>query len=92
MINLILWIIFGIVAGAIAKAIVPGHQGGGIVATSILGIIGSLLGGTLYSFISGRGLQLTTTGNNPFDLASLVVAVIGAIIAIFLYGLLTNRR
>lgn len=92
MINLILWIVFGIVAGAIAKAIVPGTQGGGIVATSILGIVGSLLGGTLYSVLSGRGLQLNTTGNSVFDIGSLVVAVIGAILAIYLYGLFTNRR
>jgi uncharacterized membrane protein YeaQ/YmgE (transglycosylase-associated protein family) len=86
--NLIAWIVLGLVAGAIAKAIYPGVQGGGIVATLILGVIGAFIGGTLFSFLSTGSLQLASTS---FSLAGLLVAVIGAIVAIFLWGLF-NRN
>lgn len=51
MINIIAWIVLGFIAGAIAKAIYPGTQGGGIFATTILGIIGAFVGGTLLTLI-----------------------------------------
>ncbi|MGD1872936.1 MAG: GlsB/YeaQ/YmgE family stress response membrane protein [Mastigocoleus sp.] len=86
--NIIAWVVLGVVAGAIAKAIYPGHQGGGFIATTILGIIGAFLGGTLMAFLKGGGLQLTATG---LSIPGLIVAVIGAMIAIFLWGLF-NRR
>jgi uncharacterized membrane protein YeaQ/YmgE (transglycosylase-associated protein family) len=86
--NLIAWIVLGLVAGAIAKAIYPGVQGGGIVATLILGVIGAFIGGTIYSFLSTGSLQLASTS---FSLAGLLVAVVGSIVAIFLWGLF-NRN
>lgn len=49
--NIIAWIILGLIAGAIAKAIYPGRQGGGILGTMILGIIGALIGGTIVTLI-----------------------------------------
>ncbi len=86
--NIIAWIILGLIAGAIAKAIYPGSQGGGILGTMALGIIGAFVGGSLFSLLN--------TGTINFAAASLsipgvFVAVIGAIIAIFLWGLLTRR-
>ncbi|MGA7938057.1 MAG: GlsB/YeaQ/YmgE family stress response membrane protein [Kovacikia sp.] len=87
--NLIAWIILGLIAGAIAKAIYPGTQGGGILATMILGIVGAFIGGALFSFLSGGGLVLTTSA--PFSIGGIVVAILGAIIAIFLWGLITRR-
>ena len=47
--NIIAWVILGLLAGAIAKAIYPGYQGGGILATMVLGIIGAFVGGTLFT-------------------------------------------
>jgi uncharacterized membrane protein YeaQ/YmgE (transglycosylase-associated protein family) len=52
------WIIFGFLAGLIARAIMPGKQGLGIIATTLLGIGGSFMGGFLGSLISGAGWQL----------------------------------
>ncbi|MFN7216426.1 GlsB/YeaQ/YmgE family stress response membrane protein [Microcystis sp.] len=52
MINVISWIILGFIAGAIAKAIYPGRQGGGIFATTLLGIIGAFVGGNPVKFAS----------------------------------------
>ncbi|MGH1393673.1 MAG: GlsB/YeaQ/YmgE family stress response membrane protein [Trichormus sp.] len=87
--NIIAWVILGLLAGAIAKAIYPGHQGGGILATMILGIIGAFIGGSLYSLFSTGTLQLTATG---LSLPGLLIAIIGAMIAIYIWGLLSRSR
>jgi uncharacterized membrane protein YeaQ/YmgE (transglycosylase-associated protein family) len=87
--NIIAWIVLGLIAGAIGKAIYPGRQGGGIIATMILGMFGAFIGGTLVTLLQTGTLQLTTATLSPIGL---IVAVIGAIIAIFLWGLMTNRR
>lgn len=86
--NILAWIVLGLIAGAIAKAIYPGHQGGGILGTMLLGIIGAFVGGTLYTLLTTGQLLLTGVG---FSLPGLFVAVIGAIVAIFLWSLLTRR-
>ncbi|WP_414527063.1 GlsB/YeaQ/YmgE family stress response membrane protein [Nodularia chucula] len=85
--NLIAWIILGLIAGAIAKAVYPGRQGGGIITTMILGIVGALIGGTIVTLLETGTLQLTTTA---LSIPGLIIAVIGAIIAIFLWGLITG--
>ncbi|MEG3439044.1 GlsB/YeaQ/YmgE family stress response membrane protein [Pannus brasiliensis CCIBt3594] len=86
--NIIAWIILGLLAGAIAKAIYPGSQGGGILATILLGIVGAFIGGTLYSLFATGTLQLTATS---LSIPGLFIAVIGAIIAIFLWGLIARN-
>jgi uncharacterized membrane protein YeaQ/YmgE (transglycosylase-associated protein family) len=85
--NIIAWIVLGLIAGAIAKAIYPGHQGGGILATMILGIVGAFIGGSLVSLLQTGTLALTSS---TLSIPGIVIAVIGAIVAIFLWGLL-NR-
>ncbi len=85
--NIIAWIILGALAGAIAKAIVPGHQGGGWISTIVLGIIGAFVGGSLHVFIQSGTLQLAAPG---LSLPGVFIAVLGAIVAIFIYGFL-NR-
>lgn len=86
--NIIAWVILGLIAGAIAKAIYPGSQGGGILATIILGIIGAFVGGTLYTFFSTGSLQLVATG---LSIPGLFIAVLGALVAIFLWGLISRN-
>lgn len=83
--NVIAWIILGLLAGVIAKAIYPGRQGGGFLATMFLGIIGAFIGGTLLTFLRTGTLQLTGTA---LSIPGIFVAVLGAIIAIWLWGLL----
>lgn len=85
--NIIAWIVLGLLAGAIAKAIYPGHQGGGFLVTIILGIVGAFLGGTIYSVIATGSLQLAATS---LSIPGLFIAILGAMLAIFLWGLL-NR-
>jgi uncharacterized membrane protein YeaQ/YmgE (transglycosylase-associated protein family) len=86
--NILAWIVLGLIAGAIAKAIYPGHQGGGILGTMILGIIGAFIGGTLYTLLTTGSLAFTATG---LSIGGVVVAVLGAIIALFIYYALSRR-
>lgn len=73
------WIILGIIAGALAKWVMPGEQGGGILMTMVLGIVGALVGGWIGALI-GFG---SVTGIN---IGSIVTAVVGALIVLFVYG------
>ncbi len=86
--NIIAWVILGLIAGAIAKAIYPGEQGGGILGTIVLGIIGSFVGGSLFSLLNTGTLAL---GSASLSIPGIFVAVLGAIVAIFLWGLFTRR-
>ncbi len=87
--NIIAWIILGLLAGAIAKAIVPGRQGGNWLATMFLGIVGAFIGGTLHTFIQNGNFQITAPGLSFFGI---VLAVLGSIIAIFIYEALNRRN
>lgn len=86
--NIIAWIVLGLLAGAIAKAVYPGYQGGNILSTMLLGIVGAFLGGTLMTLIQTGTLQLTAT---TFSIPGVVVAVIGALVAIWIWHMV-NRR
>jgi uncharacterized membrane protein YeaQ/YmgE (transglycosylase-associated protein family) len=85
--GLIAWVVLGLLAGAIAKAIYPGYQGGNILTTILLGIIGAFVGGSLYTLLTTGSLELAAVG---FSLGGLFVAVVGAILAIYLWGLIAR--
>ena len=80
--NIIAWVILGLLAGALAKAIYPGRQGGGILATIVLGIVRAFIGGTLITLLPTGTLQLTAA---TLSIPGIFVAVLGAIIAIWLW-------
>lgn len=80
------WILLGLIAGALAKFIMPGRQGGGIILTIVLGIVGALIGGFIGTHLLGFG------DISGFDLRSLAIAVGGALLVLFLYGLMTRDR
>jgi len=77
----LVWIILGLVVGVIAKLIMPGKDPGGFIITIILGIAGALVGG----FIASRLGFGSVTG---FDIRSLVIAVIGAVLLLLVYRVL----
>jgi uncharacterized membrane protein YeaQ/YmgE (transglycosylase-associated protein family) len=79
------WIILGLIAGAIAKAILPGRQGGGWLVTLLLGVVGALLGGWIGSAIFGIGLE------NFWSLQNWLIAIIGSIVVLLIYGLVTRN-
>jgi uncharacterized membrane protein YeaQ/YmgE (transglycosylase-associated protein family) len=85
--GIIAWIILGLIAGAIAKALYPGNQGGGIIGTMLLGIIGAFIGGSLHTLLTTGALQLASV---TFSIGGILLAVVGAIIAVFVWGLATR--
>ncbi|MGB7293492.1 MAG: GlsB/YeaQ/YmgE family stress response membrane protein [Thermodesulfobacteriota bacterium] len=82
--GIISWIILGLVVGALAKWIMPGEDPGGIIITIAIGIVGALLGGFLSSLL-GLG---TVTGLN---LWSIIVALVGALILLWLYRMVKGK-
>ena len=83
--GIIAFLILGLIAGAIAKLILPGRQGGGWIATLVLGVIGALLGGFIGNAIFGVGLE------NFWSLQTWLVAIVGAIIVLVIYGFVTRK-
>ena len=77
------WILIGLIAGAVAKAIMPGRDPGGCLVTILLGIAGAVLAGLL-----GRALGWYEVGEG----AGFIAAIIGAIIILFVYRLMAGRR
>lgn len=84
--NVIWWLIVGLVAGFVARALVPGRDAMGALSTIVLGLVGSLVGGFLGSVLLDRA-----TGTD-FQPAGLVGSIIGAIIALLVYRAATGRR
>jgi uncharacterized membrane protein YeaQ/YmgE (transglycosylase-associated protein family) len=80
------FLILGLAAGAIAKLILPGKQGGGWLITLLLGVVGALLGGFLGSVLFGVGLQ------EFFSIQTWLLAIGGSIIVLLIYGLIVNRK
>lgn len=76
--GIISWIVFGLLAGIIAKWLMPGNDGGGFIITTVLGIIGAVVGGYVSTFF-GFGKV------DGFNIGSFCVAVVGAIIVLFIY-------
>jgi uncharacterized membrane protein YeaQ/YmgE (transglycosylase-associated protein family) len=84
-VGILLWAVFGLIAGAIAKFLMPGKVPGGIIATIVLGVIGAVVGGFL-------GAQLGFGDISGFDLRSMLLAVGGGILVLVIFGLVTRVR
>lgn len=79
------FLLLGLIAGAIAKAILPGRQGGGWLLTLVLGVVGAVLGGWIGSLIFGGGL------GDFFDLRTWLLSILGAVIVLLIFGVVTRR-
>lgn len=77
------WLVLGLVAGFIARALVPGKDDIGIVATIVLGIVGSFVGGAVASIF---------TGFSSFSPSSWIGSIIGAIVVLVVYNKVTGRK
>lgn len=80
--GIIAWIVFGLIAGVIAKLLMPGRDGGGFILTCILGIVGAVVGGWLATMF---GIGGSISG---FNLHSFLVAVVGVIVVLVIFRLL----
>ena len=89
MISLLIWIVLGFLAGFIAKAIMPGPDGGGFILTTLLGIVGAVVGGIVGRALGfGYASSFDDIGNS---LGSFIFSIIGAIIVLAVYRLATGR-
>ncbi len=82
--GIILFLLMGLIAGFIARALMPGPDQMGWVGTMVLGVIGSFIGGTLAALLFGGTLDISAAG--------LVGSIIGAFIALFLWRMMNKRR
>ena len=83
--GILLWAVFGLIAGAIAKFLMPGKAPGGIILTIVLGVVGAIVGGFI-------GTQLGFGDISGFDLRSMLLAVGGGVVVLFIFGLVTKGR
>lgn len=81
--EILLWIVFGLIVGLVAKFLLPGRDPGGLVLTIALGIVGAIVGGWL-----GRVMGLY----RPGEVAGFVMAVVGAIVILGLYRMVASGR
>jgi uncharacterized membrane protein YeaQ/YmgE (transglycosylase-associated protein family) len=78
------WIVFGLVVGVIARFLMPGNQSMGLVMTTLLGVAGAFVGGYIGSLVSGGNLDLAQP-------SGWIGAVLGALLLLFLYGMMTKK-
>lgn len=78
------WIVFGLIVGFIARAVVPGKDDIGVLRTIVLGVVGSVLGGLIFG--------LFTVGIRGFEPAGWIGSVIGAVVVLVIYNLVTGRK
>ena len=83
--EIISWIIFGLVAGAVAKFLMPGKDPGGFIGTIVIGVVGAFIGGIIANFI---GFGSVSPG---FNIISFVFAVGGAIILLIVYRMVKGK-
>ncbi|MET9724591.1 GlsB/YeaQ/YmgE family stress response membrane protein [Streptomyces zaomyceticus] len=85
--GIIAWILIGLLAGFIAKALMPGKDPGGIIITMLIGIAGGLLGGWLGKVVFG-----VDSIDGFFDLSTWIAAIIGSVILLVVYRLITGNK
>ena len=85
--GIIAFIILGLLAGIIAKAIMPGSDPGGFIVTTLIGIAGALIGG----FLAGAIFDADPL-DEFFDISTWLTAIVGAIILLFVYRLVSGNR
>jgi uncharacterized membrane protein YeaQ/YmgE (transglycosylase-associated protein family) len=81
------WILLGLLAGIVAKAVLPGDDPGGFIITTIIGIVGALLGGLI-----ARALGIGDPIDEFFDISTWLAAIIGAIGLLIVYRVVVGRR
>jgi uncharacterized membrane protein YeaQ/YmgE (transglycosylase-associated protein family) len=86
-VGIIAFIILGLLAGAIAKALMPGADPGGWIITTLIGVVGALLGG----FLAGALFDADPL-DEFFDISTWLTAIVGAIILLVIYRLIVSRR
>jgi uncharacterized membrane protein YeaQ/YmgE (transglycosylase-associated protein family) len=85
--SIIAFILLGLLAGWIAKALLPGDDPGGLIITTLIGVVGAILGGFLAGALFGADPM-----DEFFDISSWLTAIVGAIILLVVYRMVASRR
>ena len=81
--GILIWLVFGLIVGAIAKLLMPGRDPGGFIVTILIGIVGSFIGGGISYLIFG--------GRDAFQPAGWIMSILGAIVLLFIYRQFARR-
>lgn len=84
--SIIAWILLGLIAGALAKMLMPGRDPGGILITMLIGIAGAILGGFIWNVLSGNDSY------GDFDIGGILIAIVGSIILLWAYRQFAANR
>lgn len=82
--DVIVWLIVGLIAGALARLLVPGRDPMGVLGTLVLGLVGSVIGGLVGNLLAG--------GDQTFTPAGLIGSILGAVLALVVYRAAVTRR
>ena len=85
MLNFIWWLIIGLIAGALARLIMPGKDSMGIIATIVLGIVGSIIGGLV-------SMAIWRNAGEGFQPAGLILSILGAILVLWIWRMVKSRN
>ena len=91
MVSLIIWLVLGFLAGYLAKMILPGSDGGGLILTTILGILGAVVGGFMGRYFFGYPM-ISSFDNIGDNVPSFISSIIGAIAILVIYRLASGGR
>lgn len=83
--GILAWLVIGLVAGVLAKMVVPGERPGGFIGDIVIGVVGAFIGGFIFHLFGHSGI----TG---FNVYSTIVAFVGAVVLLFVVRILTGRR
>jgi uncharacterized membrane protein YeaQ/YmgE (transglycosylase-associated protein family) len=84
--SIIAWLVVGAIAGFIASRLVPGDEGYGVIGGLIAGIVGAMLGGFVF------GALTNTDWTTGIDIPTLIAAIVGAIVVVFLWNMIARRQ
>jgi uncharacterized membrane protein YeaQ/YmgE (transglycosylase-associated protein family) len=88
--SLLSWVVCGLIVGLMARFLLPGRQSLGLLLTMVLGIVGAVVGGFLYSLIQGAPSEPFSLSGNAWH--GWLVAILGAVLVLWVYGILYPRK
>jgi uncharacterized membrane protein YeaQ/YmgE (transglycosylase-associated protein family) len=91
MVSLLIWLVLGFLAGYLAKLFMPGRDSGGVILTTILGILGAVVGGFMGRYLFGYPM-ISSFDNIGDNIPSFISSIIGAIVVLAVYRLATGRN
>jgi len=90
MLSILIWLVLGFLAGYVAKIVLPGPDGGGVIMTTFLGIIGAVVGGFIGTYVGYP--MISNFDNIGRSIPSFISSVVGAIVVLLIFRVISRRR